>query len=83
MGIDCWESGKVCYNRLANPNNLRDDDYTHFIYHYSIECIEFVMQQPALREHISYAPAKQFNDDEERFYSEVKSSDWWWNEQVC
>jgi len=31
---------------------------------------------------MSYAPAKEFNDAEERIYSEVKSSDWWWNEQV-
>ena len=26
MGIDSWKSGKVCYNRLADPNNPRDDD---------------------------------------------------------
>ena len=26
MGIDSWKSGKVCYNRLADPNNLHDDD---------------------------------------------------------
>ena len=82
MGIDSWKSGKVCYNRLADPNNLRDDDYTRFFYRNPVECIEFLMQQPAFREHMSYAPAKEFNDAEERIYSEVKSSDWWWNEQV-
>ena len=32
---------------------------------------------------MSYAPAKEFNDAEECIYSEVKSSDWWWNDQVC
>ena len=40
------------------------------------------MQQPVFREHMSDAPAKEFNDAEEHIYSEVKSSDWWWNEQV-
>jgi len=82
MGIEYWKSGKVCYNRLADSNNLGDDDYTPFFYRNPVECIEFLMQQPAFREHMSYAPAKEFNDAEQRIYSEVKSSDWWWNEQV-
>jgi hypothetical protein len=67
IGIDYWQSGKVCYNRLANPNNLRDDDYPLFFYRNPVECIEFLMPQPTFREHI---------------YSEVKTNDWWWNEQV-
>jgi len=82
MGIESWKSGKVCCNCLPDANNLRDNDYTRFFYHNPVECIEFLMQQPAFREHISYAPAKEFNDAEERIYSEVQSSNWWWNEQV-
>jgi len=82
MGIDSWRLGKACYNSLADPNNLRDDDYTWFFYHNAVECIEFLMQQPVLREHMSYALAKDFNDAEECIYSVVESSDWWWNEQV-
>jgi hypothetical protein len=39
------------------------------------------MEQPAFRIHMLYAPVKEFNDAEECIYSEVKSSDWWWNEQ--
>ena len=82
MGIDSGKSRKVCYNCLANPNHLRDNDYTHFFDRNPVECIEFLMQQPAFREHMSYGPAKEFIDAEECIYSEVKSSDWWWNEQV-
>jgi hypothetical protein len=67
---------------LADPNNLRDDDYTRFFYRNPVECIEFLMQQPAFREHMLYAPAKEFNDAEEHIYSEVKSSAWCWNEHV-
>jgi hypothetical protein len=40
------------------------------------------MQQPAFREDMLYAPAKEFNHIVECFYSVVKSSDYWWNEQV-
>jgi hypothetical protein len=43
MGIESSKSGNVRYNRLADPNNLRDDDYTHFIYRHPVECIEFLM----------------------------------------
>jgi len=82
MGIDSWKSGKVSSNRLADPNSLRYNDYTCFFYRNPVECIEFLMQQPAFREHMSYAPGKEFTDTEECMYSEVKSSDWWWNEQV-
>jgi hypothetical protein len=81
-GIDCWTSGKVCNNRFADQNNLRDDGYTRFFYRNPVECIELLMQKLALREHMSYAPAKEFNDAEERIYSEVKSSGRWWNEQL-
>jgi len=82
-GINSWKSSKVCYNRLADPSNLRNDYCTRFFHHNPVECIELLMQWPAFREHMSYAPGKEFNDAEERIYSEVESSDWWWNEQVC
>jgi len=82
MGIDSWKLGKVCYNCLADPNNLRDDDYTHSFYCNPVDFIEFLMKQPAFRGHMSYAAGKEFNDAEEHIYSEVKSCDWWWNEPV-
>jgi hypothetical protein len=77
MGIDSWKSSKVCYNHLANLNNHRDNDYTLFFYRNPVECTEFLMQQPAFMEHMSYAPAMEFNDAEECIYSEVKSPDCW------
>jgi hypothetical protein len=82
MGIDSWKSGKVCYNRLADTKNLRNHDYTHFLHRNPVECIEFLLQQPAFREHISSAPAEELNDAEQHIYSVVKSYDWWWNEQL-
>jgi hypothetical protein len=82
MGIISWKSGKACNNRFADPNNLGDDNFTRFFYHDPVECIKFVKEQPAFREHMSYAPAKEFNDAAERIYSQVKSSNRWWNEQV-
>jgi hypothetical protein len=31
MGIDSFISGKVCYNHLADANNLHDNDHIRFI----------------------------------------------------
>ena len=76
MGIDSSKSGTLYYNRLADPDNLRDNDYTHFFYRNLVQCIEFLMQPPFFREHISYAPAKEFNNAEELIYSEVKWCNW-------
>jgi hypothetical protein len=80
MEIVSWKAGKVCYNRLAGPNNLRNNDYTCFFDCNLVECIEFLAQQRLLMENMSYAPANEFNDADKRIYSEVKSSDWWWKE---
>jgi hypothetical protein len=82
MVIYSWKSGKLCYPLLSDSNNLHYDNYIRFLYLSLVECIEFVMQQPALRESMSYASAKEFNDAEKHIYSEVNCSDWWWNEQV-
>ena len=40
------------------------------------------MQQSVFREHMSYAPETEFNEAQERIHLEVKSCDWWWNEQA-
>jgi len=32
IGNDFWKSSKVCYNHLADPNNICDNDYTRFFH---------------------------------------------------
>jgi len=64
MGIKSSKSGKVWFNCFANPNNLHDNDYTCFFYRNSVECINFIMQQPACTRHMQFAQAKDFNDAE-------------------
>lgn len=82
MGINSATSGKVCYNYLFHPNNLRDEDYTHFLYRNSGECIELLKQQLVSREYMLYSLAKEFNNAEDYTYLEVKSTNWWWIEPV-
>lgn len=52
IGIECWKSGKVCYNHLADPENLHDDDSKCFSYCNPLKCIEFLNQQPVFKEHM-------------------------------
>jgi len=82
MGIDSQKSGNLSYNPFNDPKNLRNNDYSRCFYRNPVEWIEHLMKQPALREHMSYALVKEFDDAEKHIYSEVKSIDWWWNEQV-
>jgi hypothetical protein len=82
MGIDSWKSSKAWYNCFANSNNLRNNHYIGSFHRIPDECIQFIMEQPVFREHMSYAPAKKVHDAEGRIYSEMKSSSCRWNEQV-
>jgi len=82
IGSESWKLGNGCYNRVADPNNLRDDDYTFFFYCHPVEFIEFLIQLPAFREHMSYTAAKEINEADEHIHSKVTLSDWWCNEVV-
>jgi hypothetical protein len=82
MGMNSLNWGNVCLNHFANLNNIHNDDYTCFFHFRPVECIEFLIQQPACRERMLNTPAMEFNKAEESIYSEVKSSNWWWNVQV-
>jgi len=77
-----WKSGRQCYKHLGDRNNLHDNGYSRFFYSHSVKCIEFLIEQHAFREDMSYAPAKEFDDAEDHIYAEVKLSDWCWNKQV-
>jgi len=81
LSIDSWKSSTVWHNRLADRNNLCNDDYTCFFYRNPVECIVFLMQQTAFRDNMLYVPGMELNDTEKRINLEVKSTDWWWNEQ--
>jgi len=82
MNINSWKQCKVCYNSLVDPNHFPDHGFTRVSNHNPVQCTQFLMKQRVCREYISYAPVKEIDDAEERIYSEVKWSDWSWNEWV-
>jgi hypothetical protein len=62
--------------------NVINSNDTQFLYRDIIECVQYLLRQPAYTEHLVVAPIKEYNDEGERMYSEINTADWWWNTQV-
>jgi hypothetical protein len=50
IAVEALKSRKLCNNGLADPVNLRNDDYIGFFYRNVVKSIEFLLPQPAFRE---------------------------------
>lgn len=44
--------------------------------------IQHYFRQPAYREHLIYAPAKEYNSSGKRVFSDMYTGKWWWRTQV-
>lgn len=49
-----------------------------------VDAVKDLIGNPALREHMTYAPQKLFEDmaKEARVWEEMHTADWWWETQV-
>lgn len=59
-----------------------DDGHSTFFYRDMVQCVEYLLSQPAYRDDIVYAPVREYNETGERLYSEMHTADWWWETQV-
>lgn len=63
-----------------------DDDGEPIVMFYRdpIECIQKLFSKPEFKGKMVYAPQKEFRADneEDRVYSEMWTSNWWWEIQV-
>lgn len=82
LGMQTWKTGKVSFNRSDGGNRFSDAPFTSFYYRNPVTCIEFLLRQSAFKEHMTYAPVREYNDENERVYSELHTGDWWWRMQV-
>ena len=66
----------------------KEGTYTHgghastFFYRDMVQCVEYLLSQPAYRDDVVYAPVREQNETGERLYSEMHTADWWWETQV-
>jgi len=66
--INSLKSITLCHTRLANPNNLHDNDYTCFFYPNDAAWIDFLLPQPPFWEQISCSPAMEYHYANESIY---------------
>ena len=71
-------------NLLAwNEGTLKHDDRSSvFFYRDVVNCVEYLLAQPAYRGDITYGPIKEYDGNGQRLYSEMHTADWWWETQV-
>ena len=79
LGMHTWKSGRVSFDR---SNQNAGNQLTQFYYRDPVPCIEFLLRQTAYKEHMTYAPVKEYNEQNERVYLELHTGDWWWRMQV-
>jgi hypothetical protein len=51
-------------------------------YRDALECVRSIFSQPNLLEHMEYAPKRIFDDQGNRIYNDLSSSNWWWETQA-
>ena len=53
-----------------------------FYYHNIVSCVRYLIRQVAYKEHIVYAPIREYYSNGDQLYSEMHSADCWWETQV-
>jgi len=76
LGVGSWKSGQATTRICERTQNIP------YFYRNPMDCIRFLLKQPAYRDHMAYAPVRQYNDLGERIYTELHTADWWWRTQV-
>ena len=55
---------------------------TTFYYCNIVSCVRYLIRQVAYKEHIVYAPIREYDSNGDQLYTEMHTADWWWETQV-
>jgi len=77
LGPDSWKVHEANWSLTAGTSRR-----TTYYYRSPLSCIEYLLKQPCFRNHLVYAPVREYNESGERMYSEMHTADWWWAVQV-
>ena len=69
-----WKNGFVDFRLAKN---------TEFWYRDILKVLKYLLRRKSFQPHMSWAPVKQFDSQQERVYTEMNTASWWWNTQVC
>lgn len=80
-----WKHEKVTVlgDKVDGEGNMLEEDLDLWMRD-PVECIRDLMQNPAFKDHMVYAPEKVYRDEAGtiRVFDEMCSGDWWWELQV-
>ena len=80
--------------QLETPDQFRDylswteaareggEQSTTFYYRNIVSCVRYLIRQVAYKKHMVYAPIRVYDSNGDQLYSEMPTSDWWWETQV-
>jgi len=54
-----------------------------FFYRDVVECIHYLLRQKAFAQDLIFEPSREFDSQGCRVYTEMHTTDWWWEMQVC
>ena len=77
LGMQTWKSGKVSFDRANAGNECSTAPTgTPGFYRNPVTCTEFLLCQMAYKETMTYALVKEYNEQNERVYSELHTGNW-------
>lgn len=76
LGEASWKSHDVVTSVGGNTRSIP------FYFRNPLACVAYLLKQPCFRDHLFYAPVREYNQSGERMYSEMHTAEWWWNMQV-
>ena len=77
LGPDSWKIHEANWSLDVGRSRR-----TTYYYRSPLSCIEYLLKQACFRDHLVYAPVREYNQAGERMYSEMHTADWWWSTQV-
>ena len=78
LGPDSWSVREAKWSLAGGASRC-----ITYYYRSPLVCIRYLLKQPCFRDHLVYAPVREYNEAGERMYSEMHTADWWWSTQVC
>jgi hypothetical protein len=76
-----WTSATLNVPPALKKENSGWNSPLTFHYRNALECIQSLFGQPSLLEHMEYGPKRIFDGQGNRIYTDLSSSNWWWETQ--
>lgn len=77
LGPDSWSVHEANWSLPGGASR-----HTTYYYRSPLSCIQYLLKQPCFRNHLIYAPVREYNEPGEWMYSEMHTADWWWSTQA-